>query len=247
MIPLGWLPRRGRRRAVGNPRAARRARVQRRSRCGPLVRRLGGRVPGLGDRRRAARRRSRHRCPTWFTTTMLALNITVGGTIVFTLLAAFAEQRRDAPRRRCASEQATSREPAAEHPAASDRRPAEAQDNRPIADGFGSRRRSCSPTSSASPPLVCPRACRPSWAETLNRIFSDFDRLAEANGPGEDRHDRRLLHGRRRAYRSRGPTTPTRWRRWRWTCREALRRRSTPGAADGGLAHPDRDQLRAGA
>jgi adenylate cyclase len=34
--------------------------------------------------------------PSWFTTTMLALNITVGGTMVFTLLALFAKQRRDA-------------------------------------------------------------------------------------------------------------------------------------------------------
>jgi adenylate cyclase len=34
--------------------------------------------------------------PRWFTTTMLGLNVTVGGTIVFTLLAVFARQRRDA-------------------------------------------------------------------------------------------------------------------------------------------------------
>jgi len=34
--------------------------------------------------------------PGWFTSTMLALNIAVGGTIVFTLLAMFANQRRDA-------------------------------------------------------------------------------------------------------------------------------------------------------
>ncbi|HEX2129385.1 MAG TPA: adenylate/guanylate cyclase domain-containing protein, partial [Solirubrobacterales bacterium] len=34
--------------------------------------------------------------PEWFTTTMLALNVTVGGTIVFTLLAVFAGQRRKA-------------------------------------------------------------------------------------------------------------------------------------------------------
>jgi guanylate cyclase len=34
--------------------------------------------------------------PEWFTSTMLALNITVGGTIVFTLLASFAVQRRAA-------------------------------------------------------------------------------------------------------------------------------------------------------
>jgi adenylate cyclase len=34
--------------------------------------------------------------PVWFTSTMLALNIVVGGTLVFTLLALFAKQRRDA-------------------------------------------------------------------------------------------------------------------------------------------------------
>ena len=34
--------------------------------------------------------------PRWFTTTMLALNVTVGGAIFFTLLALFARQRRDA-------------------------------------------------------------------------------------------------------------------------------------------------------
>jgi guanylate cyclase len=34
--------------------------------------------------------------PTWFTTTMLALNITVGGSVVFLLLALFAKQRADA-------------------------------------------------------------------------------------------------------------------------------------------------------
>jgi adenylate cyclase len=34
--------------------------------------------------------------PQWFTTTMLALNVAVGGTIVFTLLALFASQRRHA-------------------------------------------------------------------------------------------------------------------------------------------------------
>jgi adenylate cyclase len=34
--------------------------------------------------------------PVWFTSTMLALNITVGGTVVFTLLALFAKQRQDA-------------------------------------------------------------------------------------------------------------------------------------------------------
>ncbi len=36
------------------------------------------------------------RLPVWFSTTMLALNIVVGGTVVFTLLALFAKQRTDA-------------------------------------------------------------------------------------------------------------------------------------------------------
>jgi adenylate cyclase len=36
------------------------------------------------------------RLPTWFSSTMLALNVVVGGTIVFTLLALFARQRQDA-------------------------------------------------------------------------------------------------------------------------------------------------------
>jgi adenylate cyclase len=34
--------------------------------------------------------------PRWFSTTMLALNVVVGGAVVFTLLAVFAQQRRDA-------------------------------------------------------------------------------------------------------------------------------------------------------
>jgi adenylate cyclase len=37
--------------------------------------------------------------PRWFTSTMLGLNVAVGGTIVFTLLAVFANQRRDAQAR----------------------------------------------------------------------------------------------------------------------------------------------------
>ena len=36
------------------------------------------------------------RLPAWFSSTMLALNVVVGGTVVFTLLALFAKQRQDA-------------------------------------------------------------------------------------------------------------------------------------------------------
>ena len=37
--------------------------------------------------------------PTWFSSTMLALNVVVGGAVVFTLLASFAQQRQDAQER----------------------------------------------------------------------------------------------------------------------------------------------------
>ena len=69
----------------------------------------------LGHRRRA-RRSDPARRPAWFTTTMLALNITVAGAIVFTLLALFAKQRRDALAA-LRVEQEQGRGPAAEHPA----------------------------------------------------------------------------------------------------------------------------------
>ena len=60
-----------------------------------MVRRFRRHLPGLGHRRRDAGG-GRRRSPAWFTSTMLALNVVVGGTIVFTLLALFAKQRRDA-------------------------------------------------------------------------------------------------------------------------------------------------------
>jgi guanylate cyclase len=39
------------------------------------------------------------RLPEWFSTTMIALNVVVGGAVVFTLLAVFAQQRHDAQER----------------------------------------------------------------------------------------------------------------------------------------------------
>ena len=65
--------------------------------------------------------------PEWFTSTMLALNVTVGGTIVFTLLAVFARQRREALAA-LREEQATGGEPAPQHPAPVDRRQAQGRD-----------------------------------------------------------------------------------------------------------------------
>ena len=46
---------------------------------------IAGEILGSGDA-----------LPAWFLSTMLALNVVVGGTIVFTLLALFAKQRQDA-------------------------------------------------------------------------------------------------------------------------------------------------------
>ena len=80
---------------MGDPRPARGTRVQRRPSAARwyvayVVVFLGSGLAGelLGGVSPAV--------PEWFTSTMLALNVTVGGTIVFTLLAVFARQRRDA-------------------------------------------------------------------------------------------------------------------------------------------------------
>ena len=110
---------------------------------------------------------------------MLALNIAVGGAIVFTLLAVFAGQRRDAlGSASCGAGQG--REPPAEHPAALDRRSAEGAD--PVR----------SPTSSASASILFADVVDfTPWSETLppaevvgylDRLFSHFDGLAERYG-----------------------------------------------------------------
>ena len=49
--------------------------------------------------------------------------------------------------------------------------------------------------------------------ETLNAVFSAFDRLAERHRPREDQDHRRRLHGRRRADRRRSRSRRARWSR----------------------------------
>ena len=85
--------------------------------------------------------------PVWFTSTMLAVNVVVGGTIVFTLLALFAQQRRDAVKA-LRSEQAKSENLLLDilprsSPSSSRRRGSRS----PISSA---QRRSCSPTWSTS-------------------------------------------------------------------------------------------------
>ncbi len=116
--------------------------------------------------------------PAWFTTTMLALNIAVGGTIVFTLLAVFAAQRRDALAA-LRVEQAKSENLLLNilPRSIADRLKAEAQ---PIADQFGS-------TSILFADVVdfTPWSERLSPAEVvgcLDHLFSHFDTLAERHG-----------------------------------------------------------------
>ena len=113
--------------------------------------------------------------PSWFTSTMLALNIAVGGTIVFTLLAVFASQR-SAALAALRQEQAK-----AENlllnilpRSIADKLKAEAQ---PIADQFGS-------TSILFADVVdfTPWSERLAPAEVvgyLDHLFSHFDELAE--------------------------------------------------------------------
>ncbi|MGH3084081.1 MAG: adenylate/guanylate cyclase domain-containing protein [Gaiellaceae bacterium] len=116
--------------------------------------------------------------PVWFTSTMLALNIAVGGTIVFILLAVFAQQRREAL--------AALREEQAKAEnlllnilprSIADRLKADAQ---PIADHFGSASILFADVADFTP-----------WSERLppaevvgylDHLFSHFDELAERYG-----------------------------------------------------------------
>jgi guanylate cyclase len=116
--------------------------------------------------------------PGWFTSTMLALNIAVGGTIVFTLLAVFASQRRDALAglRR---EQAKAEDLLLNilPRSIADRLKAQTQ---PIADHFGSASIlfadvvDFTPWSERLPPAEVVRY--------LDHLFSHFDELAERWG-----------------------------------------------------------------
>jgi adenylate cyclase len=113
--------------------------------------------------------------PLWFTSTMLALNIAVGGTIVFTLLAVFASQRRDALAA-LRQEQAKSENLLLNilPRSIADKLKAETQ---PIADHFGSASILFADVADFTP-----------WSERLppaevvgylDRLFSHFDELAE--------------------------------------------------------------------
>jgi adenylate cyclase len=116
--------------------------------------------------------------PVWFTSTMLALNIAVGGAIVFTLLAVFAKQRADALAA-LRQEQAKSEDLLLNILPRSIADRLKAQ-TRPIADHFGSASILFADVVDFTP-----------WSERLapgevvghlDRLFSHFDELAERYG-----------------------------------------------------------------
>ena len=93
MIPLGGFVTSDGRRDMGHPGPHGRARLRRRAIRHPLVHRIPGRLPGVRHRGRDPGHQ-RPRCRRGSRRVMLALNIAVGGTIVFTLLALFANSGR---------------------------------------------------------------------------------------------------------------------------------------------------------
>jgi guanylate cyclase len=106
--------------------------------------------------------------PRWFSTTMIALNVIVGGAVVFTLLAVFAQQRQEA------QEQAESLLLNVLPRSIADRLKAQAQ---PIADSFSS-----ASILFADVADFTPMAEHLSAADTvgmLDQLFGHFDALAE--------------------------------------------------------------------
>ncbi len=116
--------------------------------------------------------------PSWFTSTMLALNIAVGGTIMFTLLAVFARQRGDAlAALRLEQAKAENLLLNILPRSIADKLKAQTQ---PIADQFGSASILFADVADFTP-----------WSQGLapaevvghlNRLFSHFDDLAERHG-----------------------------------------------------------------
>ena len=123
---------------------------------------------------------------------MLALNIAVGGTMMFILLAVFAKQRREAlAALRQEQEKAEDLLLNILPRSIADQLKAETQ---PIADHFGSASILFADVADFTP-----------WSERLppaevvgylDHLFSHFDELAERYGLREDQDHRRLLHGR---------------------------------------------------
>ena len=216
--PAGRLPRVRGGRPVGDSLAAPGARVQRRSNSGSLVRRVPRRIPLLWDRRRAAGGVRRFG-PRVVHEHVLALIVMVGGTIVFTLLAVFAAQRRNALAA-LRDEQARAESLLLNILPASIADKLKARRSRSRTSS--ARRRSCSPTSWTSPPLGAPTTDR--GGRRPRPSVQPLRCARRAPWAREDQDHRRRLHG--RGGRSLAPigTMRTPSRRWRSTCRQRCAR-----------------------
>ena len=131
--------------------------------------------------------------PVWFTSTMLALNVTVGGTIVFTLLAVFASQRRDALAA-LREEQSRSESLLLNilPRSIADRLKAQTQT---IADQFSSASILFADVVDFTP--LAERLPPAEVVGVLDHLFTPLRRARRAPRAREDQDDRRLLHGRR--------------------------------------------------
>jgi len=116
--------------------------------------------------------------PEWFTSTMLALNVTVGGLLVFTLLALFADQRRNALSALRAEQAKTDALLLNILPhSVADRLKAEP---RMIADQFGSASILFADVAEFTP--LAERLAPADVVGLLDHLFSHFDELAERYG-----------------------------------------------------------------
>ena len=162
--------------------------------------------------------------PRWFTTTMLALNITVAGAIVFTLLAMFVKQRRDALAA-LRAEQAKAEDLLLNILPSSiaERLKAQAQ---PIADQIGSASILFADVVDFTP--LSERLPADEVVGILDHLFSHFDTLAERYGSRRSRPSA-IATWSPRACRRRVPITPRRWPTWRSTCSRRCARATRSG------------------
>ena len=169
---------------------------------------------------------------------MLALNIAVGGTIVFTLLAVFAQAaagRADRP----ADRPGPGREPAPQRAAAPDRRAAEGRapdDRRPV----HARRPSSSPTWSTS--RRAPSGCHPPRSSASSTISSAISTCWPSGTGSRRSRPSATPTWSPRASRHRGRTMPARWRCMALDMVDAMRSHRRGAAPRPGTA--GRDQFR---
>ena len=162
--------------------------------------------------------------PEWFTSTMLALNVMVGGTIVFTLLAAFAAQRRNALAA-LRDEQARAESLLLNILPASIAEKLKAE-TQPIADQFGSASILFADVVDFTP--LAERLPPTEVVGVLDHLFSHFDVLAERHGIEKIKTigDCYMVAAGVPLPRR---TTRTRSRRWRSTCRQRCVRSTRSG------------------